>query len=246
MVYILLSFFITYIIFYLINKSLSENFMNNNKLKNTNILLLTMCVDTFNKNSKDDKDYRLKIYKKSIDNYLKFTNLDIYIIESSNNKDIKNLYNYNPRVHYHSFDLNNSRYIKNYSQSSTFYEIFSIKEAFDYFNLKKYNNIIKVTGRYYIPNIENIMNNLDNDNNLHIQYRMTKIKNKKTIYNHTEILGFKANYFNKLFDEIIRSNKNFEAVITDLNKKEKCSKLPKIILKDYVKRGGDKLIMKYL
>ena len=235
---------IIFIIFYTLNNSnLIENFECN---KNKNILLLTMCINTFNNNSKKDKKYRLDLYKKNIDNYLKNTNLDMYIIESSNDNILKNIYKGNNRVNIHSFDLNSSEYIKKYPQSSTFYEIFSMYEAYKHFKLYKYNNIIKVTGRYYLPTIENVLNNLDNNYKLYIQHRVLKIKNKKLIYKQTEIIGFKSYYFKNLFNEVMNQKKNFENVITHLSKVEKCYILPRIDLEYPVRRGGDKKVIYYL
>jgi hypothetical protein len=239
----LINFIIIFIIFYTLNKSnLIEDFECN---KDKNILLLTMCINTFNNNSKKDKKYRLDLYKKNIDNYLKNTNLDIYIIESSNDKILKNIYKDNSRVNIHSFDLNNSKYMKKFPQSSTFYEIFSMYEAYKYFKLYKYNNIIKVTGRYYLPTIEKSLNNLDNNYNLYIQYRVMKI-NKNLIFKQTEIIGFKSYYFKNIFNEVMKQKKNFENVITYLSKKEKCTNLPRLDLEYPVRRGGDKKVIYYL
>tara|TARA_B110000483_G_scaffold243596_1_gene334427 strand:+ start:8732 stop:9448 length:717 start_codon:yes stop_codon:yes gene_type:complete len=235
----LINFIIIFIIFYTLNKSnLIEDFECN---KDKNILLLTMCINTFNNNSKKDKKYRLDLYKKNIDNYLKNTNLDIYIVESSNDKILKNIYKDNNRINIHSFDLNNSKYMKNFPQSSTFYEIFSMYEAYKHFKLYKYNNIIKVTGRYYLPTIEKSLDNLDNNYKLYVQHRETKSKSKQT-----EIIGFKSYYFKNIFNEVIKQNKIFEHTITYLSKKDKCTNLPRLDLEYPVRRGGDKKVIYYL
>lgn len=232
-----------FIIFYTLNNSkLIENFNCNKK----NILLLTLCIHTFNNNQKKDKKYRFDLYKKNIDNYLKNTDLDIYIIESSNDQILKNIYKDNHRVNIHSFDLNNSDYIKKYPQSSTFYEIFSIYEAYKHFKLYKYNNIIKVTGRYYLPKIEKVIKNLDDNYKLYIQNRIIKIKNTNIIFRQTEIIGFKSYYFKNIFNEVIKQKKNLENVITYLAKNEKFYTLPRLDLEYPVKRGGDKKIIHYL
>jgi len=243
MLYLLITLSIIFIIFYTLNNSnLIENFESN---KSKNILLLTMCINTFNNNSKKDKKYRLNLYKQNIDNYLQNTNVDIYIIESSNDKILKSIYRDNSRVHIHSFDLNNSIIMKKFPQSSTFYEIISMYEAYKYFKLYKYNNIIKVTGRYYLPTIEKALNNLDNKYKLYIQHRTMKLK-KNLIYKQTEIVGFKSYYFKNIFNEVVKQNKNFEDVITNLSKKERYAILPRLDLEYPIKRGGDKKVIYYL
>lgn len=243
MLYLLITPIIIFIIFYTLNNSnLIENFECN---KSKNILLLTMCINTFNNNSEKDKKYRLDLYKKNIDNYLKNTNIDIYIVESSNDKILKNIYRDNSRVHIHSFDLNNLKYMKKLPQSSTFYEIISMYEAYKYFKLYKYNNIIKVTGRYYLPTIEKALNNLDNTYKLYVQHRTLKIK-KNLIFKQTEIIGFKSYYFRNIFYEVLKRKQNFENVITYLSKKERCTNLPRLDLEYPVRRGGDKKVIYYL
>ena len=231
----LIIFILIFIIFNFFNSIFIEKFENNKK----NIILLTMCVKTHN-NSKKDEDYRFNLYKKNIDLYLKNTNLDIYVIESSNNKKLKEIYKNNKRIHIHIFDLHSKKYIKN-RKNSTHLEVLSLLEAYKYFKLYKCNNIIKITGRYYVPNIYKIINLLDNKKNLYIQNRVGFNGLKQT-----EILGFKSKYFCKIFKKTINEKKIFEKIITELNNEEKGKVLPKIILNESVKRGGDNKRISYL
>jgi hypothetical protein len=263
----LLILLIIILLFYIANYYNYNELFKNKKKKN--IILLTMCVDT-KSNKNMDKEYRLQLYKDTINKYLKNTNLEIFIIESSNNKELKKLYENNNRIHIHIFDLkknkdlikfnkghtlykNNNRIhshifdlkknqdLIKFNKSPTLYELFSIKEAFKVFNLKQYNFIIKITGRYYIPNIESIIKNLNNKNTFYIQYRNLGKKHFGT-----EILIFKSNIFYNIYNYTLSNNLILEKGIYNLCKYNVYSRIPKINLEKIVYRGGDNMKMIYL
>lgn len=234
----ILIIIIIVLLFYIANCHNYNELFKNEKKKN--IILLTMCIDT-NTNNNNDKEYRLQLYKDTINKYLKNTNLEIFIIESSNNKELKKLYENNNRIHIHIFDLKKNQDLIKFNKSSTLYELFSIKEAFKVFNLKQYNFIIKITGRYYIPNIETIIKNLNNKNTFYIQYRNLGKKHFGT-----EILIFKSNIFNNIFNYTLNNNLIIEKGIYNLCKYYTYSRIPKINLEKIVYRGGDKMKMTYL
>lgn len=234
----ILILLIIILLFYIANCYNYNELYKNEKKKN--IILLTMCVDT-NTNNNMDKEYRLQLYKDTINKYLKNTNLEIFIIESSNNKELKKLYENNNRIHIHIFDLKKNQDLIKFNKSSTLYELFSIKEAFKVFNLKQYNFIIKITGRYYIPNIESIIKKLNNKNTFYIQYR-----NLGKMHFGTEILIFKSNIFYNIFKYTLNNNLILEKGIYNLCKYNAYSRIPKINLEKIVYRGGDKKKMTYL
>ena len=234
---------IIFVVFYILN---NINFIENfNFHKKENVILLTMCVNTVSNNSYNDQQYRINLYKNTINKYLKNTNLNIFIIESSNNQELKNLYKNNNRINIHTFDLIKKYDIYSYYKSkerlSTICELFSLKEAYNVFNLNQYNFILKITGRYYIPNIEHIIKNLNNYNTFYIQYR-----NLGNDIFGTELLIFKSFMFDKILNYTLKNNLILEKSITNLCNQYSYSKLSKIKLENNVYRGGDKIKIKYL
>lgn len=103
-------------------------------------------------NENNTPEVRLKQYIDSINKWIKFTDLNIYIVESSNYgfPEYKN----NPRVKVYTFKSENDINCKHCS--ATPYEAESILRAFNHFGLKVYDKIIKITGKYYIPDMEKI------------------------------------------------------------------------------------------
>ena len=213
----------------IIYKNYSSN-NNGNNNKNKWIILLTTAVNN------DEK--RKKLYINSINKWLKNTSFDIFVVESSN-------YNFdeikNDRLHVYTFKFNKKL------NSSSQYEAISILNILNNIkNNEKYNNIynesthiLKVTGRYYLDNIEKILNNLENDKDLYLQIHR-KNKNK---WQNSEYFGIRK----ELLEELANTIK-YEGLIE--------KKLYKFSLdKDYIKfgpfknnirRGGDNKLYSYL
>jgi hypothetical protein len=197
-------------------------------------ILLTTTVNTDFLNQDNTPEIRLKIYIDSINEWLNNTNLTLYVVESSN-YDFPEFKD-NPRVKVFSFISSNK--IKCNRCFATPYEAESILKAFYYFKLNKYRNIIKVTGKYYIPGMETLIKNIPSDAEVFYQY---------TQYNglqNSEIFGCQSIYLPKIMNKIIENSKlnmNFETTITSLDYKS--YRFPPIQLKTPVKRSGDNKIM---
>jgi len=149
-------------IVFTINKSIQPNFINKNKI--TIILTCTVNVNIgkqflFQTSPKD----RVNTYLKSILQWLNYTNFNIIVIENSG-YDFQELYvergKYNDRFEIITFNEEThekSQYLKHnkYKGAS---EIFSINYAFDNSKLIHSSNfIIKVTGRFFIPTLEDYL-----------------------------------------------------------------------------------------
>jgi hypothetical protein len=149
-------------IVFTINKCIKPNFINEN-----NITIILTCTVNVN----IDKDNlvqtcpkeRANTYVKSILQWLNDTTFNIIVVENSdysfeelNTEKEK----YNSRFEIIKFNENtheNAQYLKN-NKSKGDSEIFSINYAFDKSNLIQSSHfIIKVTGRYFIPTLEDYL-----------------------------------------------------------------------------------------
>jgi hypothetical protein len=112
---------------------------------------------------------RLELYINNINKWLNNTNFNIILVENSgyNFNEINHLkIQYKDRFEVFSFkerELKNTRYLRNLSSKGA-HEIFAINYAFYQSKLIHSSNfIIKITGRYFIPTLENYLSkyNLD-------------------------------------------------------------------------------------
>lgn len=137
------------------------------------IIILTLTVNinpnkdwVFQTNPKD----RLEIYLKSIRNWLYKTNLSIILVDNSGYtfeelKEEKEIFKH--RMEIISFTENNldeAKYLEN-NDSKGASELFSINYAFFHSQLiNKDSFIIKITGRFFIPEFEEYINQFDLNN----------------------------------------------------------------------------------
>jgi hypothetical protein len=195
---------------------------------------LTTAVNNDNK--------RKLIYLDRIVDYLENTDLVIRIVESSgyNFIELNNI----PRIKVCSFKILND---VNYKNLSTILEAKSLLKAYYYYNLQNFKNIIKITGKYYIPNLNDIIQKVDNSADLFLQYRSGQTDQN------TEIFGIKSIHFKNVINEIINkyneSNgyKYMELTVFTYLKSKMYRKhiFPKINLTKFTKRGDDS-ILEYL
>lgn len=231
--------------------SLFLNFAN----KDT-CLLLTTCVNVQEKytymyeKKMSDKNYRHEQYIEVIKKYLATTEYPIYIVESSGYTfpEFQN----NKRVSIYSFNLN---IVNNGYKNKTPMEAISILKIYDYYNLSKYKNIVKITGKYFIPNIDKYLNNMDKNALLYLQSIYRKENNKFT-YQSSEIVGFKSElidmfyvlsgmYDDKYSLEWKRTRKSFRipsiegylSIILNNIQNNKIYRFPKMDLDKNIQRG---------
>lgn len=157
-----------------------------------NCILLTTCVyvntDIHDmKRNKNEAEYRIKQYIDVINLYLKHSTTPLYVVDSSGYSFPE--YKGNNKVHIYAYDLNVA--YNGYTNKSPM-EAISILKAYDYFKLNRFDNIVKITGKYYIPNIDRYLNNMDKNAYYYVQSVYHK-KNNRYTYQSTEIFGFKSN-----------------------------------------------------
>jgi hypothetical protein len=216
----------------------------NNTFDNDTCILLTMTIKLNTNYNKENNSIqnRLNMYTHVINKYLFYTNMDIYIVESSG-YDFHQ-FNNNPRIKICSFISKNNIDCKNCE--ATPYEAESILYAFNYFKLyNKFKNIIKITGRYYIPNISLLINNIPSDAEIFFQNNNYFLWSTEQP---SEIFGCNTKYLENIMETILENSKkniNFEKTLYNL-KNYKIYHFPKIKLESPIRRGGDNKLMNYL
>lgn len=165
-----------------------NNFINilsniiNPQPKNKWIVLLTMCVNpnqTDNSNTEEQINYRKNLYINVINNWLNKTSLPIYVVESSGYTfdEIKN-----NRLTVFSFQ--GDKY-----GNSSLGEKYSILYALERLESVNCTHILKVTGKYFLKNIEYVLNYLPNNYDIYIQ------QHKIPGFQNTEYYGIKKELF---------------------------------------------------
>ena len=175
-----------------------EKFTNSSS-KNNITILLTSTVNVQNKNYlfQTDKNERLNIYLKSIKQWLNNTIFNIVLVENTGYQfeELNGyLIKYKGRFEIISFEenkLDEAKYLKN-NNSKGASEIFAINYAFNHSKLLQNSIfIIKVTARYFIPELEDYLKYYDL--NKYDALRQNDI-------NRCEIIGTHIKNFNKVFD----------------------------------------------
>lgn len=198
---IILIIIILYIIFYSLNNLLNNKYekFNNSITKNNVTILLTSTVNVQNKSYlfQTDKKERLNTYLKSIKKWLNNTTFNLVLVENSGYifEELNDyLIKYKDRFEIISFEeskLDEAKYLKN-NNSKGASEIFAINYAFNHSKLLQNSIfIIKVTARYFIPELEDYLK--DYDLNKYDALRQNNISR-------CEIVGTHIKNFNKVFD----------------------------------------------
>lgn len=232
--------------------------------KNTCILLTTAVYvnnDMHNmKQHKNSADYRKKQYINVIESYLKYSSYPLYVVDSSGYTFPE--FKHNNKVHIYSYNLNTA--YNGYTNKSPM-EAISILKAYNYFKLNRFDNIVKITGKYYIPNIDSHLNKMDKNAYYYVQSVYQKNKNKYT-YQSTEIFGFKSSLISLIYklsllydDEttlqykVKRHNNTksltiepYIAIVLNSTPPDKIYRFPKLPLNKKMERGCNKCSRKYI
>ena len=250
---------------YCIDYITSENFSNveikkeYNPEENDIAVVLTTAVEptTMKQDlaSRDELDQEIKkrinIYSNVINKYLNNTNINIFIIESTGNSLIGEKYKDNKRISFQTFNKKDNRFFYNIDNNSTSsYEAYSLLKAYQIFGLHKYNKILKITGRYYVPNIEKILDEMQDSPDIYVQY----LYHEDLVHQRSEVFGMKSYLCPGIMIGVIKNQRLIEEYIFDLYFKHSknqdppyiAQRLPKITLEKPVQRGGDKKWIKYL
>lgn len=206
----------------------SLNYININKVKKPLkcCILLTMYIG-------NDK-YRKNMYENIVDKWLKYTNFEIFSVDSSG----KYLNNKSKRLYQYSFKQNKPFQ----NENPSVFEKDSILNILKYYKhiFKKFDIIFKVTGKYFIKDLENIIPYIPNDADIILQNQ------NNTHKQNSELVGIKTNIIEEILN-LINNKKGFEEILfsTIIDNKYINYKLPPLKIKNNIKRG-DNSILKYL
>lgn len=216
---LIISLFI--VINYLLHKK-NEHFNENPQIKW--IVLLTTAVNG------DEK--RIKLYEEKINKWLNNTELPIYVVESSG-YDFPNIKH--KRFHLYTFNLikykdSTSSTLK--EAESILYILDKIKDEPEYINA---DYILKVTGRYFLPNIEDELKKCNDNTKIYVQ------KHRYGKFQHTEYFGIEKNQMAEFMDKVINGDKIMEHIFYDFTENN-----PYVFMnqfKNNVPRGGDGIVI---
>lgn len=151
-----------------------------------------------------DANQRLSVYLKSVKQWLEKTKFNIILVENSGYKFDeldKERSVYSERFEIITFDekkLDEAKYLEG-KRSKGASEIFSISYAFNNSKIIKPNHfIIKITGRYFIPELESYLNEYD----LSQYYCITQNNRKRC-----EMVGCQFEFFSTIFNIHLYNNK---------------------------------------
>lgn len=161
----------------------------NQKPKYNFCILLTTCYNRENYN-KEELEKIQTIYTKVIHDWLYKTNIPIFVVDSSNHK-YSEFSNTRLNVCSFNFPQNTSSTIS--EANSIFYALENCEE------LSKYNYIIKVTGKYYIPYMSNNLSYVLDGHDLYFQQR----RNFYHVTQNSEVFGFKYELGKEIVEPIV-------------------------------------------
>ena len=141
------------------------------------------------------------MYTKRIRWWLENSNLPIYVVDSNNKgfPELLDKYNSTNRLFIYYFDQNKYIIDKNHKKNhQTKYELLSLKMAYEYYKEQwnEYSMIIKITGKYILPELENKLIKIPNNIDILLQYRHSKY------WQNTELLGIANKTFLPLLNSL--------------------------------------------
>jgi hypothetical protein len=244
--FILFMFIITILFSYINARNTinnNENFTNNNAETINPVILLTCSVNIQQQvvmTNQTNNSERLQQYLKTI-NQWKNSQLPIIIVENSGYefkelKDKKSPY-YAPNIevisyNYTDYDLYIQTMLKN-TPAKGVHEMHEINWAYNKSEtIKKYSHIIKITGRYFIPNFQNVLINIPNDIDGIRQNNIDRC----------EVVGSSLNEFNNIFNLNVKHNHvetEWKLRMKNLEKKgKKVYTLPRMHIEKTQRGGG--------
>ena len=210
-----------------------ENFDNKEKKNIKWGILLTTCVST-NRNDSNEVQSRKDLYDKQIKKWLDETNLPIFVVESSGH-DFNELGKHDNLtiLTFKQAVVGGSSQGEN---NSIKYALSKLKDNEKY---QECTHILKVTGRYFLSGIENILNDIDPVNDLFFQIH----RNDNIKFQNSEYFGMKKELFLP-FVESYTSNYAMEEHLYNFSLNKKWTTIGPF--KNDVPRGGDHEILQEL
>ena len=167
------------------------------------IILLTTAINSYK--YPNDKMRRINLYVKQINRYLKYTNYTIIVIESTGNIEIlkgliNNEYVINGRIYFYGLKLDN---INSATEGETKSIDYVLNMMIGDNIYDSFTHILKITGKYYLKDIENILSKL-HDKDIYLQ----KHRSSKSKWQNSEYYGIKKEHFLDLINLSYSNIKN--------------------------------------
>lgn len=221
MKYLIVVLLIILVVLLLLISSFTNNIEGIDNKKNKWIILLTMY-------SGDDED-RKRLYTDSIKKWLDNTSYNIFVVESSG-------YTF-PELHHdrlYVYSFSQGENVKSSSQgeaNSIVKLLKNIEENKDYIDC---SHILKVTGRYYLDNIEQVLNEAPQDKDLYLQIH------RKDNWQNSEYFGIRKELMNDCVSQILDEGFMEKQLYQFSKDKDYVTIGP---FKNNIRRGGDKLLI---
>jgi hypothetical protein len=230
-----------------INVNAPNTTTSSSKTKNKWIILLTMAINVGN-----ECECRKQLYKTQLLNWLQYTDYYIYVIESTG-VDL-NIFNItHERLKYVSFELHNAPSSSQSEAISILHILNNIKNDPNYIEC---THILKVTGRYFLHNINNVLNKCVQDLDAYVQHHYnhhaslskvvvaTKLVTPEKWQN-TEYYGIRKGLIEEFLLSVINEGV-MERKFYDFIIKNKLTFMRIGPFKNNIKRGGDKVLIRNL
>lgn len=198
------------------------------------VVLLTTCLNPDNKNNLNEIRFRMELYNYQIKKWLNETNMRIVVVESTG-------YSF-PDIIHDRLTVINFKFDQKYNSSSQYEArsiIYAINQIKDMDFYIKSTHILKVTGRYFLENIENVLNSSEQYLDLYLQH----LRDDKIRWQNTEYFGIKKELLLLMLNPII-DNGFIEHCIYDFLVDKKYCFIGKF--SNNIRRGGDKMLFKEL
>ncbi len=139
-------------------------------------------------------------YNYAISKYISETNLDVRIVESSG--------------HVFDFDVKQCTFVQpDHFKSSTHGEAYSILKAYECGLIPRNCTVIKVTGKYYLPDLEKEIKKIKDEHDIIYQNSTTDS------HQNSEIFGWNSNFTELIFNDIVDSQHIMEKCILKIHEK---------------------------
>jgi hypothetical protein len=197
---------------------------------NRYIVLLTTCVEPLT-STNTDVAARRDMYVRNIKHYLDNTKLHIAVIESSGHTfDIPSSH----RFQQATIDISDT--LKEAKHTSTVGEAISVLKAQELGLLNGYTHAIKVTGKYYLSDLEKELREVPSSADIIYQHTT----NPNTKWQNSEIFGFNVKLLKSVYDQFLENGHLFmEQGIYDIHLKlgMESYRLPQLQIHEKVVRG---------
>ena len=191
--------------------------LKNLKKEQKTCLLITIYANT------EDK---IQMYSDIINMWLEKSSFEIYTVDSSGHFSESN----HPRWHAFSFDQGDKG-----KKCYSVLEIEALEKAEHYFNFSQFDFVIKLTGKYFIPDLQQVSEAFEP----HADFIFQKRHSFWVRFQNSELFAFKPGK-TKLLKEHFQ--KSFERTLYNLSKKSNVFRMPPLKIEThYAREDGSTL-----